>query len=139
MGLRSPRKSALKTIPVVAAVIERGGLFLICRRPLNKRHGGLWEFPGGKLLAGESTLAGAKRELREELDLDVLAVGDSLLSLRDPGSDFLIMFCPVEAVGEPRAVEHLDLRWVAADDLSAFELAPSDRRFADIINAEEGG
>jgi len=52
---------------VVAAVIERDGKYLLCQRPQGKRYGGLWEFPGGKLLAGESLLEAARRELREEL------------------------------------------------------------------------
>ena len=87
-------------VPVIAAVIERAGAYLICQRPLDKRHGGLWEFPGGKLLDGESPLEGASRELWEELELEVQTVGNPLLSLQDPNSDFLISFCPVEALGE---------------------------------------
>jgi 8-oxo-dGTP diphosphatase len=41
-------------VRVLAAVIERDGKYLICRRPQHKRHGGLWEFPGGKFEAGET-------------------------------------------------------------------------------------
>ena len=124
---------------VVAAVIKRRKSYLICQRPLDKRYGGLWEFPGGKLLDGETLFEGARRELAEELGIDVQKVGDPLLSLHDPGSDFVIMFCPAEAVGEPRATEHLDLRWVEASKLWSFELAPSDRRFAATLSVEDGG
>ena len=124
---------------VVAAVIQRKNSYLICQRPLDKRHGGLWEFPGGKLLDGETPFEGARRELVEELGIDVQEVGDPLLSLHDPGSDFVIMFCPVEAVGEPTAIEHLDLRWVEASKLWSFELAPSDRKFAETLGVEDGG
>ena len=105
-------------IPVVAAVIVRAETYLICQRPLDKRHGGLWEFPGGKLMDGESPLEGATRELREELELQVQAVGEPLLSLKDPGSEFLIMFCPVEAFGDPKALEHIDLRWVKPEPVN---------------------
>ena len=38
-----------ETVPVVTAVVERGGAYLICQRPIHKRHGGLWDFPGGKV------------------------------------------------------------------------------------------
>ena len=90
-------------ISVVAAVIVREEKYLICQRPLDKRHGGLWEFPGGKLLPGESMFDGARRELHEELDIEVQSLDDSMFTVQDPGSDFMIMFCPVEAVGEPTA------------------------------------
>jgi 8-oxo-dGTP diphosphatase len=46
-------------VRVVAAVVERDGRLLLCRRPAGKRHAGLWEFPGGKLLPGESGAGGA--------------------------------------------------------------------------------
>ena len=117
-------------ICVVAAVIERRGSYLICQRPLEKRHGGLWEFPGGKLRDGESLEDAASRELAEELGIKVQTVGKPLFSLQDPGSDFVITFCSVEAVGEPTAKEHLDARWVEAGELLDFALAPSDQRFA---------
>ncbi len=49
-------------IRVLASVIERDHRLLVCRRPLHKRHGGLWEFPGGKVREGESDLEAARRE-----------------------------------------------------------------------------
>ena len=129
---------AAKAVLVVAGVIARRGRYLVCRRPLEKRHGGLWEFPGGKLLHGESAFDGAKRELREELELEVTAVGDPLLSVNDPGSEFEIQFCPVEIAGEPVAIEHSEIRWVGPEDLLALDLAPTDRRFADILVSGRG-
>ena len=125
-------------IPVIAAVIERAGVYLICQRPLEKRHGGLWEFPGGKLLDGEGPLEGASRELWEELELEVQTVGDPLLNLQDPNSDFLISFCPVEALGEPKPLEHIDVRWVEPSELLNFDLAPSDRQFAETLVPRSG-
>ena len=46
---------------VVAAVIERDGKYLLCQRPQGKRYGGLWEFPGGKVLPGESCAESARK------------------------------------------------------------------------------
>ena len=126
-------------ISVVAAVIVREKKYLICQRPLDKRHGGLWEFPGGKLLPGESMFDGARRELHEELDIEVQSLDDSMFTVQDPGSDFMIMFCPVEAVGEPTAMEHLALEWVSRPMLLDYDLAPSDRRFAESLSAQVGG
>lgn len=115
---------------VVAAVIERGGRLLLCRRPAGKRHAGLWEFPGGKLLPGESIPEAARRELAEELAVEVLAVGERLFALPDPGSPFVVEFYPVEIAGEPVALEHEALVWARPQDLAALDLAPSDRAFA---------
>ena len=61
-------------IRVLASVIQRHDRFLVCRRPLHKRHGGLWEFPGGKVKDGETDLEVARRELAEELGVHVTAV-----------------------------------------------------------------
>ncbi len=115
---------------VVAAVIEREGRLLLCRRPAGKRHAGLWEFPGGKLLPGESIPEAARRELAEELAVEVLAVGERLFELPDPGSPFVVEFHPVEIAGEPVALEHEALIWVEPRDLAGMDLAPSDRAFA---------
>lgn len=115
---------------VVAAVIQRGDDYLICQRPAHKRHGGLWEFPGGKLEPGESILDAASRELSEELDVRVLAVGDVMLSIDDPGSQFVIEFHRVQIDGEPKCLEHSALLWLSPHDLLDKPLAPSDRRFA---------
>lgn len=124
-------------VDVVAAVIERDGRLLVCQRPAHKRHGGLYEFPGGKLEVGETLLAAARRELAEELDVLVTSVGAVRLALRDPGSEFVIKFADVAIEGEPRAIEHADLAWVTPDRLLALPLAPSDRRFAEHLTSHE--
>ncbi len=116
-------------IPVVAAVIRRGDAYLVGRRPRHKRHGGLWEFPGGKVGAGEDDFAAARRELAEELGLEAVAVGTLLHAARDPGSPFVIRFVEIEVQGEPEPREHTELRWVRPRDLAAMPLAPSDRDF----------
>ena len=122
-------------ISVLAAVIRRNDKYLICQRPLHKRHGGLWEFPGGKLEPGETYVDAAKRELAEELGVKALAVGSPLFSIADPGSDFLIEFVPSEIVGEPHCLEHIDLKWLPVEQLSSLQLAPSDERFVEFLRS----
>ncbi len=118
-------------IPVVAAVIERDGRLLVCERPPHKRHGGLWEFPGGKIEDGETYFDAARRELAEELGVEVKSTGEILMSVRDPGSVFVIQFAPVKIQGDPVALEHSQLAWVEREELLDLTLAPSDRRFAE--------
>ena len=119
-----------KLIRVAAAVICRNGKYLICHRPAHKRHGGLWEFPGGKLEADESLLDALRRELDEELAVEVERVGQVLYTQQDPGSAFVIEFVETVIKGEPVALEHADILWGTLDQLSTMPLAPSDRVFA---------
>lgn len=116
-------------IPVVAAVIHRDGRYLVGRRPPDKRHGDLWEFPGGKMDTGETMLEATTRELREELDMDVTGIGSTLFSAQDGASGFTIHFIATSAVGEPRALEHSELGWFTPTELDRMALAPSDARF----------
>ena len=116
-------------ISVVAAVIRRDGRYLVGRRPPNKRHGGLWEFPGGKVDVGESMLDAAKRELAEELAVSTTRIGRTLFSSRDGDAPFVIHFVEVEIEGEPIPREHTEVAWVTPSELGALSLAPADAAF----------
>ena len=118
---------------VIAAVVQRNQTYLVCQRPVHKRHGGLWEFPGGKLEPGETNLDAARRELAEELGVQTLAVAPSLFSYADPGSEFIIDFVPTVIEGEPKCLEHSDLKWVPLEQLGSLQLAPSDRQFVEFL------
>ena len=116
---------------VLAAVIEKDQQTLHCRRPNHKRHGGLWEFPGGKVELGESDFLAVARELEEELNLVVTWVGEVGFSIADPGSEFIIEFIAVQVAGDPQCLEHSELAWVSDEELLDYDLAPSDRKFAE--------
>jgi mutator protein MutT len=118
-------------IRVIAAVIARGDRLLVCRRPPHKRHGGLWEFPGGKCEPGETDADAARRELGEELGVQVLDVGPEVFAINDPGSPFHIAFMPVTIAGAPMCHEHTALVWGDLAELARLPLAPSDRRFVE--------
>lgn len=129
-----PVRDAPETVPVVAAVIRRhDGAVLLARRAEGKRHGGLWEFPGGKVLEGESYRDALRRELSEELSVEVTEAGDALFSARDPGLEFLIHFVDAEIRGEPVGREHAEVRWVTERELARLPLAPADRDFASAL------
>lgn len=125
----------MEPIAVIAAVIERDGRYLVGQRPDEKRHGGLWEFPGGKVDAGESWLEAARRELAEELEMSTVGVGALLLSVHDEGSAFVIHFLEVETKGDPTALEHSAIGWHTPDELAALPLAPADAQFVSLLRA----
>ena len=118
-----------KIIRVVAAVIQRKDKYLIAQRPLHKRHGGLWEFPGGKLQDKESLFDAAKRELQEELGVQVTETGEVIYTSRDEGSPFLIEFVETKITGEPKPLEHSALEWSSINNLNKKSLAPTDAKF----------
>lgn len=117
-----------KTIEVVAAVIEAEGQILCVQRGENKRAyiSLKWEFPGGKLEPGETQQAALRREIMEELRMDI-AVGDHLMTVHHEYPDFnLIMHAYLcSGAGQNQKVfltEHLDFRWLAADEAEFAEL-----------------
>jgi mutator protein MutT len=132
----SAEGDVVRRIPVVAAVIRRRGKVLLGRRPGGKRHGGRWEFPGGKILGREGVHDALARELQEELGLELEALGPELLVVPDPGSDFSIHFHAAEVTGVPTALEHEEIRWCDGQALSLLDLAPADAAFARVCLSE---
>ncbi|MFN9201745.1 MAG: (deoxy)nucleoside triphosphate pyrophosphohydrolase [Gemmatimonas sp.] len=119
------------SIRVVAAVVQRGDTLLVCQRPLHKRHGGLWEFPGGKCEPDEPDVDAIARELAEELGVEAASVGTELFAVADEGSPYVIAFLPVAIQGEPACLEHAALVWDVPARLLELPLAPSDRKFVE--------
>jgi 8-oxo-dGTP pyrophosphatase MutT (NUDIX family) len=134
-GEDRPHARPSATVAVVAVVATRDGRYLLGLRPRAKRHGGLWEFPGGKLHDGESHLDAARRELDEEMDLRVVSLGARLLTVRDAGSPFVIDFHEATVEGSPVAREHEAVGWFTLDALREMPLAPADARFVDALTS----
>ena len=124
-------------IRVMAAVVRRRETLLVCQRPVEKRHGGLWEFPGGKVHPNESDESAVRRELAEELGVHVKSVGEPDFSIADADSPFLIVFVPTTISGEPTCHEHTALDWLAPVELTNLPLATSDRRYVEFLLARE--
>jgi 8-oxo-dGTP diphosphatase len=122
------------TIRVVAGAILRDGLLLAARRPLDSPSllAGKWELPGGKVDAGESDQQALVRELREELDV-LVEIGDWVGEVPMAQQARIIhlnaYLCHL-LQGEPRAVEHAELRWLRRGDMETLDWAAADRVFA---------
>jgi 8-oxo-dGTP diphosphatase len=126
-------RRALDVVQVVGAAIVSGDRVLVAQRS-GGPYDGCWEFPGGKVEAGESDLSGLVREISEELGVDVVPQAflgevllDGVVAGGPPGASTLRLWWARLASGEPVAREHAELRWVRADDLDALEWIPADR------------
>ena len=123
---------------VVAALIWEEGRFLICQRPAHKARGLLWEFVGGKVEPGETKLEALIRECREELAVTV-AVGDVFMELTHTYPDLtvhLTLFHAKIESGTPQLLEHNDIRWIRAEQISQYDFCPADK---EILQALQNG
>jgi mutator protein MutT len=114
---------------VAGAVTDPAGRVLIAQRPPGKHLAGRWEFPGGKLEAGEDRRAGLARELHEELGITLIAPPRPLIRVRhryDYGEVLIDMWVAQQYSGEPRGLEGQALRWCTRDELKSVELLPAD-------------
>jgi 8-oxo-dGTP diphosphatase len=112
----------MKITEVAAAVIERPKEFLLAQRPAGKPYPGYWEFPGGKIEAGEDPRAALVRELREELGIEVRAATPWITRVYayTHATVRLHFWRVTRWDGEPRPLEDQDIRWqrVAAPDVA---------------------
>jgi 8-oxo-dGTP diphosphatase len=117
-------------IEVAAALIrDDGGRYLITQRRRGSHLEGLWEFPGGKVEAGETPATGLRRELQEELGA-TFTVGDLVETVRWEYPDRTVVLhffdCRLQS-GEIVPREGQAMAWVAADALAAYDFPPADR------------
>lgn len=113
---------------VVAALVIRDGRFMICQRPAHKARGMLWEFVGGKVEPGETRQDALIRECREELDITV-SVGALFLEVTHVYPDLTVhlsLFYASIAEGEPKLLEHNDLRWITPAEIPDYRFCPAD-------------
>jgi len=127
----SPR-AELPHHTVAAAVIQREGTVLIAQRPPQGLLGGLWEFPGGKLQAGENLAQALQREICEELQAEI-TVGEAFGVYQHAFTHFRITlhaFRCTLAEGEPYPVEASEIRWVKPEELPGYPMGKVDRQIA---------
>jgi 8-oxo-dGTP diphosphatase len=121
-----------KVIEVVGGIIQRrddpDGRILVCKRPISKAQGGLWEFAGGKLEAGETHEEALVRECREELGITV-SPGERYIDLEHEYHDVVVHLSLYDAWiddQEPQPLEHEAIRWATPLEFSELEFCPAD-------------
>jgi 8-oxo-dGTP diphosphatase len=126
-------RRAIGVIQVVGAALISGDRVLVAQRS-GGPYDGCWEFPGGKVEAGESDLSALARECREELGVDVApeaflgeVVLNGVVGGAEPGLSTLRVWWGRIAGGDLVAREHGELRWVRAAELDDLDWIPADR------------
>jgi mutator protein MutT len=119
---------------VVAAVVEEGGRFLVTKRQAGVHLEGLWEFPGGKVAAGEAEEQALRREMLEELDVDV-EVGTLASSVTHdyPDRTITLRFYWCRLLGTPRPLLGQEMQWVERGALRTLGFPPADEELIALL------
>ncbi len=118
----------MRRILVAIGVVGRSGRVLICQRKKENTFGGFWEFPGGKCEEGESLEECLKRELMEEVGIQVEVKRELTPIVHDyaHGQVTLHSFLCGLTEGEPRALECEQTRWVLPGELGNYRFPPAN-------------
>ena len=135
-----------QSLLVVAGALQRGdGLWLMQQRPLEKHHGGLWEFPGGKVEPSEFPKEALCRELSEELGIRVLPEDCVELFFAEQGQNrcqkgiVILLYRIRQWEGEPVALEGGAVDWFSLESVQRLDKPPLDRRLAARLAGYEPG
>ncbi|MGB8649224.1 MAG: (deoxy)nucleoside triphosphate pyrophosphohydrolase [Mycobacteriales bacterium] len=126
-------------VSVVGAAVVRDGRVLASRRTSPPHLAGMWEFPGGKVDAGESDEQALVRELREELGCET-TVGERLGSDLQIGETAVLRVYWAELVsGEPQLLDHDEHRWLGPDELDEVPWIPVDAPLVELLRTQLRG
>lgn len=111
-------------VRAVVGILRRDGRVLVAERPAGKPYSGYWEFPGGKIESTETNEAALQRELKEELDIDVIAARHWFEHQHAyPDKTVLLdMWIVDQFAGEPHGKENQQLRWASLTDILELRL-----------------
>jgi A/G-specific adenine glycosylase len=133
-----PRRVASRPIPevqIAVGVVFKNRRLLVTQRPAQGLLGGLWEFPGGKIHAGEPPAAACAREIKEEVNLAV-AIAEPLAEVRHAYSHFRIhmhVFCCRFVSGRVRRKGPAAHRWIRIEEIDRFPFPRANHRFIPLL------
>lgn len=122
-----------------AALLWKGGAFMICQRPARKAQGLLWEFAGGKVEPGETKEQALIRECREELGVQV-AVDEEFTQVTHVYPDLTVHLTVFHARitgGTVQKLEHHDIRYITPEEISNYDFCPADQVILQKLIQEE--
>lgn len=130
-------------VPVVlvaaAALIDPDGRVLLSQRPEGKKMAGLWEFPGGKLEAGETPEYALMRELSEELGIETRPSCYTPVAFASHTYDDFHLLMPVFAIrmwrGVPRPCEGQKIKWIRLENMKDYPMPPADEPLVPILQS----
>jgi 8-oxo-dGTP diphosphatase len=125
---------ANQVIRVVAAVIERGGRYLLTQRKETAVFPLLWEFPGGRVEAGETDEQALRREVRGRIGVNVTVVekmGEHVHQYDGYDVHLTMFACQIPRESPPLPLAVREVRWVSSEDLSSYKFPPADQQSMD--------
>lgn len=130
----------MKCLEVVCSLIIKDHRLLICKRNKHKSLGNLFEFPGGKIESGESKFEAIKREIKEELDVEIKPIKEityihyDYTDVETPFSiNLYAILCTIEN-GEIKLIEHEQCAWVNENNINNFNFANADAELIKFLN-----
>lgn len=122
-------------VRVAVGVIVRDGQVCISLRPNHLHKGGFWEFPGGKIDAGETVESALARELGEELGIEVISTSALIeVDWAYPEKNVRLEVLKVdEFIGEPRGLENQEVRWVPIGGLTDYQFPEANRAIVEAL------
>ena len=117
---------------VAVGILRKNGKILICQRKKGGRYELKWEFPGGKLENGETTEHCLRRELREELSIEIQSIEciQTQASYYEDGGIFNVAYCFISGyTGEPKNNVFEQIRWVTVDELKCMDMLEGNKPF----------
>ena len=126
----------MKKIEVVAAILQRDGAYFATQRGYGEFEG-MWEFPGGKIEPGESREVALKREIQEELGVDIVIENILCTTEYDYPSFHLTMHCYLCSIasGDIELREHKSALWLTSDRLDDVAWLPADKEVIDKLKS----
>lgn len=125
-------------VNVVAAIIKNSeGKILIAQRNLKKVQGGLWEFPGGKIEPEETREHAIVREIKEELNMDIVCDGyfdEKIYTYPERQINLIALNCTMVSEGY-EVLEHEQVAWITKEEFDNYEFAPADVYFVEKLKA----
>jgi len=124
-----------KRIDAAIAIVRRRGRILLCQRRAGDTFGGYWEFPGGKVEPGESLEDCLRRELREEIEIEVHPAR-ALPHIDHQYPDALVRLHPFlcdHVSGEPQLIECQQAVWISPSELRQYTLPPANEQLIEDV------